>query len=155
MEKPDSLNIPAFQRKKMLEKKIKDSQKPLRATRKTRPKTKTDTMLTLSVNNTIPTIERITASASTITPEVTLRNFKPAGTLERYFQALKVAIISTETTIRVGDKILFEHEDGFFEQTIDSIQINRQPVEKADKGCKIGIQTLIQPLSGRKIYKEL
>jgi putative protease len=63
------------------------------------------------------------------------------GKVVHYFDNVKVAAIKLVSEIKVGDKIvIIGNTTGIVHSTIDSIEINRKPVKKAEKGKEIGIK---------------
>ena len=63
------------------------------------------------------------------------------GEVVKFFSKIGVAAIKvTEGTIRVGDRVKFKGHSTDFEDQIQSMQIDNQPVEKAEAGQMIGIK---------------
>jgi translation elongation factor EF-1alpha len=63
------------------------------------------------------------------------------GEVVKFFSKIGVAAIKvTEGTIRVGDRVKFKGNSTDFEDQIQSMQIDNQPVEKAEAGQMIGIK---------------
>ena len=82
-----------------------------------------------------------------------LREMKECGYCDGYFENIDVAIIKTTSPIREGDRLIFQKEGGLFEQTIDSMQINRKDVKLARSGSDIGMKVLMEPIVGTPVYK--
>lgn len=57
-----------------------------------------------------------------------------------YFSKVGVAGIKLTDTLRVGDKIRIKGHSTDFEMDVDSMQIEREPVEEANEGDSIGIK---------------
>ncbi|MEK7672613.1 MAG: hypothetical protein AAB373_01890 [Patescibacteria group bacterium] len=118
-------------------------------------------------NGKIPTIEELSIKPTTTTnnffsspfiPEPAksskvLREMKKCGICEGYYDKIEVAIIRVTSAIRVGDNIIFEKNDGLFEQKIDSMQIDRHDVQLATTGSEIGLKVEIKPVVGSTVYK--
>ncbi len=83
------------------------------------------------------------------------REMKICGICEGYFDKINVAIIRVTSPIHKGDSLIFEKEGGLFEQTIDSIQIDRQDVSIAKSGSDIGVKVFMPPKVGTHVYKEI
>lgn len=81
------------------------------------------------------------------------REMKMCGICEGYFDKIDVAIIKLTSPLREGDTIIFEKQDGLFEQRVDSMQINRKPVSLARTGSDIGLKVLLKPNVGTPVYK--
>jgi len=63
------------------------------------------------------------------------------GEVIKFFSKASVAAIKvTEGVIRVGDRIKIKGHTTDFEDQVQSIQIDNQPVEKAEVGQLIGIK---------------
>jgi hypothetical protein len=131
MNKTNNLNIPAYQRKRSLAAKARKSttraktRKPARTTRK-RPITST-----------------------TQSP----REMRICGHCDGFYDQIDVAVVTLTSPIRIGDIIIFEKNEGLFEQEILSMQINRQEVTIAHAGDDIGLKVRIEPKVGTPVYK--
>jgi len=78
---------------------------------------------------------------------------KEIGTVSNYFDHVKAAAIKLKAALKVGDKIKIKGGEVEFEQKVDSMQINREPIEKAKKGDEIGIVVKEKVRKGYKVYK--
>lgn len=66
---------------------------------------------------------------------------KSIGTVIQYFAKPEVAAITiTDGEIKVGDTLVFKGATTSFEQKIDSMQIDRVPVQSAKAGQSVGIK---------------
>lgn len=75
------------------------------------------------------------------------------GQITHYYDRIGVAIIELKDTLKVGDKVKFKKGDDEFEQTIDSIQVEKAPVDSAAKGAIVGIK-VEQPLKeGTEVFQ--
>lgn len=74
------------------------------------------------------------------------------GEVFTYFSHVEVAGIKVTGTMRVGDKIRIKGATTDFEQTIDSMQIERQEVQEAKAGDSIGIKVKDKVRGGDKVY---
>jgi len=78
------------------------------------------------------------------------------GTVTHYFGKVKVAAIEiTAGELRVGDTIHIVGHTSDFTQTIESMQIDRQPVECAHAGQQVGIQVIEHAREHDKVYRVL
>lgn len=85
------------------------------------------------------------------TPAANIRT--PIGTITHYYDKIKVGVIDASSAISVGDCISYKTVDGEnYEQIIESMEINRQPVFSAKKGDDIGLKLRKVPLVGCKVY---
>ena len=78
---------------------------------------------------------------------------KPIGKISHYFSKINVAIVELEDSLKVGEKILIEGPDTAFEQEVESIQIENEPVQEADEGQSIGLKTIKPVKAGFLIYR--
>jgi hypothetical protein len=65
---------------------------------------------------------------------------KKVGVVTRYFAKIGVAAIMLESKLSVGDKIRIEGTTTGFDQTVDSMQINRVKIKQGDPGQEIAIK---------------
>lgn len=83
-----------------------------------------------------------------------LREMRLCGKIEGYIFKIEVAIVTVKASIRTGDRLIFEsHEGGLFEQTLESMQINREDVATAYSGDDVGIKVLAEPKKNGNVYK--
>lgn len=76
------------------------------------------------------------------------------GKVTHYYDKLGVAIVDLDAVLSVGDKVKFVRGgEDLFEQNIDSIQIEHEKVESADKGKVVGIKTEKEVKEGAEVYK--
>ncbi|MBL7100837.1 MAG: translation elongation factor-like protein [Nanoarchaeota archaeon] len=78
---------------------------------------------------------------------------KIVGEVFTYFSKVGVAGIKLTAVLKVGDKIRIKGATTDFEQTVDSMQIEREEVPKAKKGDSIGIKVKDKVRGGDKVYK--
>lgn len=81
------------------------------------------------------------------------REMKLCGRCDGYFDKIEVAIVKVTSPIRKGDTIIFEKDEGLFEQEITSMQINRKDVSLARSGDDIGLKVFLKPKVGTSVYK--
>ena len=65
---------------------------------------------------------------------------KEIGKVSSYFSHVSVAAIKLTGTLKVGDKIHIKGHTTDFEVDVDSMQIEKESMEKAKKGDHIGIK---------------
>lgn len=178
MEEPNVLNIPAYQRKRSINAKARNKPSYLetaldRATMATKKKTKnrkktrarntiSKTALQRQILEEIP-IQTVLPSQE-IFPDPFLmeelpkkqndfREMLSCGICEGYFDKIEVAIIKVTSPFRIGDSIIFEKQDGLFEQEIKSMQLNRKDITLATTGSEIGLKVYQKPIIGSQVYK--
>jgi len=80
---------------------------------------------------------------------------KLVGKVTHYFTKLGVAVVELEDTLKQGDRISIEGATTNFTQTVDSMQIDRQPVQEAGAGQSIGLKVAERVREGDKVFKLL
>ena len=75
------------------------------------------------------------------------------GIIANYFSKINVAIVDLTAPLSIGEKILIKGSTTNFEQTIDSMQIEHQNIEKAESGQSIGLKVADKVRKGDKLYK--
>jgi putative protease len=76
------------------------------------------------------------------------------GKVTHYFGKIGVAAIEiTQDSLSVGDKIRIRGHTSDFTQTVDSMQIDGQPVEEATVGQAIGIKVAEHAREHDAVYK--
>ena len=75
------------------------------------------------------------------------------GTITHYFDKIGVAVVKVEAPFSVGDKISIEGNNVKFEQTVESMQIDKDKVEKAEKGTEIGMKVAQEVKKNYVVYK--
>ena len=76
------------------------------------------------------------------------------GEVFHYFPKAGVAAIRvTETPVRVGDTLLFQGPSTNFDQTVDSLEIDKAKVEQATPGQSVGIKVRDRARPGDYVYK--
>ncbi|UCF78739.1 MAG: translation elongation factor-like protein [Candidatus Eiseniibacteriota bacterium] len=76
------------------------------------------------------------------------------GVVEHYFDKINVAAIKlTSGSLAVGDKIRIKGHTSDFEQAVESIQIEHDSVQKADKGADIGVKVSQKAREHDEVFK--
>jgi putative protease len=76
------------------------------------------------------------------------------GKVTHYYDKIKVAIVELDGKLSVGDKIKFARGgEEMFEQAVDSIQIEHEQKETADKGEVVGLQVDQEVKEGAEVFK--
>ncbi len=78
---------------------------------------------------------------------------KEIGKVTHYYGKIGVAIVALSDGLRVGDKIKVEGNRTEFEQTVDSLQVEHQPVEAAKRGDVVGLKVVEKVSEGAAVYK--
>ncbi len=77
---------------------------------------------------------------------------KQIGRITHYFDNLGVAVLNLEGKLKVGDKIRIQGGEVEFEQVIESMQIDREPIDKAKKGDDVGMKVKERVRQGYRVF---
>lgn len=81
------------------------------------------------------------------------KELEKVGEVVHYFGDISVGVIkASEGTITVGDKIRIKGATTDFEQEIESMQIDREDVEKISDGKEAGIKVDERVREGDEVY---
>ena len=77
------------------------------------------------------------------------------GYITHYFSKISVAVVELTLPLSVGDHILIKGPLTDFNQTVDSIQIDRKEIKRAEGGQSVGLK--VAQLARQKdiVYKKL
>ena len=75
------------------------------------------------------------------------------GRVSHFFTKISVAVIELTATISVGDRILIKGPTTNLEQTIDSMEIEHEKVQKAGAGQSIGLKVKDRVRETDVVYK--
>ena len=78
---------------------------------------------------------------------------KLIGKISHYYGNISVGIIELSDELAVGDTIRIRGHKTDFEQQVESMQIEHQPVEKAEAGQIVGIKVIAKVREGDNVYK--
>ena len=77
------------------------------------------------------------------------------GNVAHYFSKINVAIVDLSLPLAVGDCILVKGPTTDFEQNVDSMQIDRKNITRAEAGQSIGLKLAQQAKQRDLVYKKL
>lgn len=77
---------------------------------------------------------------------------KLIGKITHYYGNLGVGIVELKSGLKSGDTIHIKGKATDFDQTVDSMQIEHEQVEKAKKGDVIGIKVKQKVKEGDEVY---
>jgi hypothetical protein len=77
------------------------------------------------------------------------------GQVAHYFSKINVAIVDLSLPLAVGDCILVKGPTTDFEQNVDSMQIDRKNITRAEAGQSIGLKLAQQAKERDLVYKKL
>lgn len=78
---------------------------------------------------------------------------KLVGKVVHFYPKISVAVIDVLDEIKIGDEILIKGKTTNFKQTVESMQIEHEQVEKARKGDSIGLKVIERVREGDEVFK--
>lgn len=79
---------------------------------------------------------------------------KLIGKVVHYFDKIGVAVIQLAAPLKVGDTIrIAGGKDTDFQQSVESIEVEHQKIDKAKKGDEVGLKVKEKVRDGYKVYK--
>lgn len=87
-------------------------------------------------------------------PTAAAKKPKPVGTIIHYYDKIGVGVIRLDGTLKVGDTIKLRRGDQEFIQTVDSMQMEHENVDKAGKGQEVGMKLNEKTKEGALVFKE-
>ena len=77
-----------------------------------------------------------------------------AGEVTHYFNRLEVAVLSLQVPLRKGVTVHIVSHTTDLHQTLDSMEIERQPIEEAKPGDDVAVKVQAAVPEGDKVYIE-
>jgi len=77
------------------------------------------------------------------------------GNITHFFSKINVAVVELTLPLTLGDHILIKGPSTDFEQTVDSMQIDRKAISRAEGGQSIGLKVLQVAKVKDVVYKKL
>ncbi len=78
---------------------------------------------------------------------------KLIGKVTHYFDRAMVMVVKLEDKIAVGDKIKIKKGEEEFEETVESMQIEHEGIQKAKAGDEVAIKISQATKEGAEVYK--
>ena len=78
---------------------------------------------------------------------------KEVGKVTHYYGKVGVAIVELSDGLKVGDKIKIEGNKVEFDQTVESMEVDRKPVDSAKAGDVVGLKVDQKVSEGAVVYK--
>lgn len=82
-------------------------------------------------------------------------NIIEIGHITHFFSKINVAVVELTLPLAVGDSILVKGPSTDFEQIVESMQIDRNPIQRAEGGQSIGLKVAMQVKEKDVVYKKL
>lgn len=81
-------------------------------------------------------------------------NVVKVGRVTHFFSKINVAVIELTAPIAVGDRLVFKGPNTDFEQTVESMQIEHENVQRAEAGQSIGLKVNERVRETDTVYKK-
>jgi len=78
---------------------------------------------------------------------------KRVAKVTHYWSKVGVAAVKLYDTLSVGDTIHISGSTTYFEQAVDSMEIEHEAVERAKKGQEVGLKVKERVRKGDRVYK--
>ena len=75
------------------------------------------------------------------------------GEVSHFFTKISVAVVEVTAPMRIGDPIAIKGMTTNFEQTVGSMQIEGEDIEKAKAGDSIGLKVVDRVRKGDIVYR--
>jgi len=75
------------------------------------------------------------------------------GRVINFYGKISVAAIDLTGSLKIGDTIEIENEEGAIRQKVLSMQINKKDVEEASEGDSVGVRVDQRIIRGSKVYR--
>jgi putative protease len=62
------------------------------------------------------------------------------GNIIHYFSKINIAVVELSLPLSVGDRILIKGPSTDFEQIVDSIEVDRKAIQRAEGGQSVGLR---------------
>ncbi len=82
-------------------------------------------------------------------------NVLEVGHITHFFPKISVAVVELTAPLAQGDRVLVKGPSTDFEQTVDSMQIEHQNIQRAEAGQSVGLKTAQQVKEKDVVYKKL
>ena len=78
---------------------------------------------------------------------------KKLGVVTHYFGKIQVAVLDLTRNVKLGDMVRFDGYLTEFEQRIDSMQVDKQPIDEAKKGTEIALKVVERVRPGDEMWE--
>jgi putative protease len=78
---------------------------------------------------------------------------KELGKVTNYFSKIGVAVIDLTASLELGDEIRIMGGDRDFQQKVESMQVEHQPIEKGEAGQEVALKLDQKARPGDEVFK--
>lgn len=79
---------------------------------------------------------------------------KLIGKVSHYFDKINVAVVKLTAAVALGDELIFRKGEEEVMQTLESIQIDNESLQKAKAGDVVGVEVHTPVKPGTEVYKK-
>jgi len=81
-------------------------------------------------------------------------SLEEVGVITHYFPKVDAAVVKlTKAELSIGDKIVIKGHTSDFKEKVDSIQLDHEPIQKAEVGMEIGLKVKAKVREHDVVYK--
>ncbi len=80
------------------------------------------------------------------------KSLEKVGEVTHYFTRIGVAVVDVTAPIKIGDMIAIKGMTTNFEQTVESMQIEKEDIKEAKPGDDIGMKVVDRVRKGDIVY---
>ena len=77
------------------------------------------------------------------------------GHVSHFFSKIGVAVLELTAPLSVGDKILVKGPSTDFEQSVESMQVEHENIQRAEAGQSVGLKLVQHARERDLVYKKL
>ena len=83
------------------------------------------------------------------------RQLREVGVVSHFFSKINVAVVDLSEKLSVGDRVLIRGMTTNIEQSVDSMQIDRENIQSAEAGKSVGLKVDDRVREGDTVYRIL
>ena len=84
---------------------------------------------------------------------MTTKENNKIGEIAHFFSKIKIGVVKLSATLKVGDNIRVIGGETDFDQSVQSMEVDKKKINKAKKGDLIGSKFFQKVRRGYKVYK--
>lgn len=100
----------------------------------------------------MPEKKTVKKTANGVKAEKPAKMPNPVGVVTHFYNKIGVAIVKFKEAVPTGTKVMFKGATTDFKETIDSIQLDHEPLDVAPKGKQVGIKVKEAVREGDQVY---
>ena len=81
------------------------------------------------------------------------KSLEKVGEVTHYFTKIGVAVVDVTAPVKIGDRIAIKGMTTNFEQTVESMEIEKEEIKEAKPGDDIGMKVVDRVRKGDIVYR--